>query len=143
MLRRSVPKILILESQLIIAVDISLQLSRLGYDVLGIIINSKDLIKNIKNKRPDIVLMNLKTQNTEERLRTAGIVLKTFQTAVIFLSAHIDREVFKQIILIQPYAFISKPFDIKDLQRGLKTALHRMHAEGYWDDNIKHISINR
>lgn len=143
MLRQSAPKILILENQLIIAADISLQLCQLGYDVLGITINSKDLIKNIKSKRPDIVLMNLKAKNTEERLRTARIVLKTFQTAVILLSAHIDREVFKQIILIQPYAFISKPFDVNDLQRGMKTALDRMQAEGYWNDNIRYVSTNR
>jgi AmiR/NasT family two-component response regulator len=140
MLRLSALKILILENQMIIAADVSLQLSKLGYQVIGINTCAEDALKTIENNRPDIVLMNLKTQNTAKRLRTAGIILKTFQIPVIFLSAHTDGEVFEQIIPIQPYAFITKPFDIKDLQRGINTALQRMTAEGNENDNSIHIS---
>ncbi len=118
---------------MIIAADISLQLSKLGYNVLGINTCPGDLFKTIKNKCPDIVLMNLKKQNTAQRLRTARTILKTFRTPVIFLSAYTSQDLFKKIIHVQPYAFITKPFELKDLRRGLKTALDRMDAEGYWD----------
>lgn len=129
MLTRPAPKILILESQLIIAADVSLQLLKLGYDVIGINIHAGDTLENIENNRPDIVLMNIKMQDKEERIRTATIISKIFRIPVIFLSAHTDREIFKQVINAQPYAFIAKPFEIKDLQRGLETALDRMNIE--------------
>ena len=137
MLRQSAPKILILENQLIIAADVALQLSKLGYHILGISTCSDDLFKTIINKYPDIILMNLKRQNKEDRIKTAGTILRTFQIPVIFLSAYTDPELFKQVIQAQPYAFISKPFKKKDLQRGLETTLDRMNAEGYWNENYR------
>ena len=123
------PKILIIESQLIIAADISLQLLKLGYDVIGINTRSSDALKTIESNRPDIVLMNIKMQGNEGRIRTATIISKIFRIPVIFLSAHTDRELFKPIINAQPYAFITKPFEKKDLQRGLQTALDRMNTK--------------
>lgn len=124
------PKILILESHLIIAADVSLQLSKLGYKVIGINTRSEDALTTIESNRPDIVLMNFEIEGDEARLATAKIISKRFRIPVVFLSAHTDRELCKLIIHVQPYAFIAKPFNIKSLQRGLKTTLDRMNAEG-------------
>lgn len=126
------PKILILESQMIIAADISLQFSKLGYDVIGINIRSEDALKAMETNRPDMVLINLGLPPKADGLRTARIILETFRIPVIFLSADVDRALFKGIIDAQPYAFIAKPFEKKDLQRGVETALKRMVAEGLW-----------
>ena len=54
------------------------------------------------------------------------------------LFAHSDIELFKQVINAKPYAFITKTFEKKDLQRGIETALNRMKAEGLWKVSIKH-----
>ena len=126
------PKILILESQMIIAADISLQFSKLGYDVIGINTRAEDALKTIETSHPDMVLINLEWQAEAEGLGTARIILETFRIPVIFLSADTDRELFRGIIAAQPYAFIAKPFEKKDLQRGVETALKRMTAEGLW-----------
>lgn len=137
MLRQPTPKILILESQMIIAADVSLQLSKLGYDVIGINTHSGEALKTIENNRPDIVLINIEWKAETEALRTARIILETFRIPVIFLSAGTDRELFKGIIAARPYAFIAKPFEKKDLQRGVETTLKRMAAEGLWANHIK------
>jgi CheY-like chemotaxis protein len=125
------PKILILESQLIVASDVSLQLSKLGYDVIGINTQSEEALKTIENNRPDIILMNIGMRGKVNGIKVAQIILETYQIPVVFLSAHTDQDIFKQVIHIQPYAFITKPFDKKDLQRGIETALDRMVAEGH------------
>jgi len=124
------PKILIIESQMIVASDVSLQLSKLGYDVIGINTRSADALKTIENNRPDIVLMNINRHGKENGIRTARMISETFQIPVVFLSAHSGREILKRVINVHPYAFISKPFDKKDLQRGIETALDRMAVEG-------------
>lgn len=129
MLTHLVPKILILESQMIIAADVLLQFSKLGYDVIGIISDLKHALKTIENNCPDIVLMNIEMQGKVDRLKMARIILKTFQIPVVFLTANSNKEIFKEVIDTQPYAFISKPFDKKDLKRGIETTLQRMAAE--------------
>ena len=130
MQRQPPPKILILESQMIIAADISLQFSKLGYDVIGINTRAEDALKTIATSRPDMVLINLEWQADAAGIEAARIILETFRIPVIFLSAGTDRELFKGIIAARPYAFIAKPFEKKDLQRGVETALNRMAAEG-------------
>ena len=131
------PKILILESQMIIAADVSLQFSKLGYDVIGIHTRSEDTLKTIEYNRPDIVVMSIELPGEESGLRTARILLETCRIPVVFISANTDREIFKEVIAARPYAFISKPFEKKDLQRGIETALNRMVAEGLWDKRYK------
>ena len=130
MLMQSAPKILILENQMIIAADVSLQLSKLGYDVIGINIRKEDALKTIETYRPNIVVMNIEFEGNAKGLKTARTILNTFQTPVVFISANTDKEIFKEVIATQAYAFITKPFDKKALRRGIETALNRMAAEG-------------
>lgn len=135
MLAHLAPKILILETRMIIAADVSLQFSKLGYDVIGINAHSEDALKVIPNNRPDIIIMNIETQG-KTGLKTAHFILETYQIPVVFLSATTDKETFKEAIAAKPYAFISKPFDREDLKIGIETTLKRMTAEGLWDKSI-------
>jgi AmiR/NasT family two-component response regulator len=135
MLTQLSPKILILESQMIIAADVSLQLSKLGYDVIGIISNHGDGTKAIENNRPDIILMNIEMQGKVNRIKVARSILETFQIPIVFLTANSNKEIFKEVIDTQPYALIIKPFNNKELKRGIETTLKRMEAEGLWVNN--------
>ncbi len=126
---KQTPKILILENQLIVAADISLQLTKLGYEVIGIHTRSADALLTIAKHRPDIIMMNIENQGTIERLKTAEIIAKTFQIPIIFLSAHTDLQTYKAASKIQPYAFITKPFRTKDLQNSIVITLNRMAAK--------------
>ncbi|PHN05135.1 response regulator [Flavilitoribacter nigricans] len=120
------PKVLILESQLIIAADLSLQIARLGYEVMGIHARSEDALKTIAGNRPDIVLMNINLPGMEERIRTAGVIWQGYRIPVVFLSAYTGRELCPHFIQHFPCAFISKPFKIRDLQSGLEAVLGRL-----------------
>ena len=127
-----VPKILIIENQMIIAADVSLQLSKLGYKVIGINTRSVDALVTIENNRPDIVLMNIDLQGKVNGLRTARAIVETFQIPIIFLSANTNKEIFNGAVETQPYAYITKPFDKNGLRRGIEMTLARMVAEGLW-----------
>ena len=124
------PKILILESQMIIAADVSLQFSKLGYDVIGINTKLEDALITIQNNRPDIVIMNIVRQGKVAGFKMASSILKTLHIPVVFLSASTDNEIFKEVVEAQPYAFLTNHFDEKDLKRGLETAVKRMTTEG-------------
>jgi CheY-like chemotaxis protein len=130
MLTHLAPKILIIESRMIIAADVSLQFSKLGYDVIGINTRSEDALNTIKNNHPDIIIMNIEMQGKTDGLKTARHIFETYQIPVVFLSANTDKKVFKEVVDIQPYAFIAKPFDKEGLKRGIETTLKRMAVEG-------------
>ncbi len=143
MLTQLAPKLLILESQMIIAADVSLQFSKLGYDVIGINTRSEDALKSIQYNRPDIIIMNIEMQGKTDGLKVARSIFDMYQIPVVFLSANTNLEVFNDIMDTKPYAFITKPFDKEGLKRGIETALKRMVFEGVWDKETEaFLSIN-
>ena len=126
------PKVLILEGQLVVAADVSLQLSKLGYEVIGFTATPGAALKIIEETRPDMVIMSVKTGCKQGGRRTFCDFARELKIPVIFLSGSADRWVFDAVMRVRPYAFIIKPFRREDLQRGLQVAFDRMVAEGIW-----------
>lgn len=125
-------KILIIESQLIIAADISLQLLKLGYDVVGIDTPNCDTMKAIRSSQPDLVLMNIKMYGDDHKLDMARAIMEDLGIPVIFVSAHTNHEILKHVFNAQPYAFIPKPFDAIHLERGVESAVDRLKSKRLW-----------
>jgi DNA-binding LytR/AlgR family response regulator len=122
-------KILMVEDDMIIAADISMQLTKLGYEVTGINTRGEDALNTIENNRPDIILMDIILSGKMNGIETALVVLEKFQIPVIFLTSNSDDATFQQAIKAKPYAFISKPFQKSDLERTIKLALQRIAVE--------------
>lgn len=120
---------------MIIAADVSMQLSKLGYEVIGIHLKAEGVLKTIQLNRPDIILMNIDTGSSTGGLNTARGIAETLSIPMVFLSAHTDRALLQQLSHLNTYALISKPFEEKDLQRSLEMTLRRMVAEGLWPTN--------
>ena len=122
-------KILMVEDDMIIAADISMQLTKLGYEIIGINTRGEDALNTIENNRPDIILMDIVLTGKMNGIEAARIILEKYQVPVIFLTSNSDDATFQQAISAKPYAFISKPFQKSDLKRTLKLALQRIAVE--------------
>lgn len=122
-------KILIVEDEFIIAADISMQLTNLGYDVLGIIPRGEDALKSIEATRPDLILMDVALKGSMDGVETALQILGKHQIPLIFLTANADDNTFARAKVAQPYAFISKPFRQSDLSRTIELTLQKVAEE--------------
>jgi DNA-binding LytR/AlgR family response regulator len=123
------PKILMVEDDMIIAADISMQLTKLGYEVIGINTRGEDALQTIENNRPDIILMDIVLTGKMNGIEAAKIILEKFQVPVIFLTSNADDVSFQQALTAKPYAFIAKPFQKSHLERTIKLALQRIAVE--------------
>jgi len=137
-------KILMVEDDMIIAADISMQLTKLGYEVIGINTRGEDALSTLEQNRPDIILMDIVLSGKMNGIETALVILEKFQIPVIFLTSNSDDATFQQAIKAKPYAFITKPFQKSDLERTLKLALQRIAVEQESapenDDSEDHVS---
>lgn len=129
MRKKSLAKILLVEDDMIIAADISLQLTKLGYEVIGINTRGEDALKTIENNRPDIILMDIVLSGKMNGIETAKVILEQYQIPLIFLTSNSDDATFQAASTTKPYAFISKPFQKSDLERTLKLTLQRITVE--------------
>ena len=122
------PKILMVEDDMIIAADISMQLSKLGYDIIGISTHAEDALKVLETNRPDIILMDIILSGKMNGIDAALLILERHQIPVIFLTSNTDDATFSRALAAKPFAFIAKPFQAFDLERTLQMTLQRIAA---------------
>ena len=125
----SVIKILIVEDEMIIGANISSQLTKLGYEVIGIIPRGEEALRFMEENEPDIVLMDIRLKGKLDGIETAQQVQTKYNTPIIYITANADEAHFNRAKATRPQAFISKPFKKLDLQRAIELTLSRMTAD--------------
>lgn len=118
--------IMIVENDMIIAADISIQLINLGYHVSAILPRGEDALSHLEASNPDIILMDVGLDGDLDGVETAQLILEKYEIPLIFLTANSDRQTFNRAKSAQPFAFITKPFEQIDLERALELVISRM-----------------
>ncbi|WP_339895308.1 LytTR family transcriptional regulator DNA-binding domain-containing protein [uncultured Algibacter sp.] len=129
-------KILIVEDEMIIAANMSLQLTTLGYDVVGIMPKGEDALVHIKQSIPDIILLDIHLKGDLTGIETAQIIQEDFNIPIIYVTANADNAHFNKAKTTNPYAFISKPFKKLDLQRAIELTINRIQSEKESDTSL-------
>ncbi|MEL6925271.1 MAG: LytTR family transcriptional regulator DNA-binding domain-containing protein [Bacteroidota bacterium] len=122
-------KLLIVEDDMIIAADISMQLSKLGYEIIGINTRAEDALQTIATNPPDVVLMDIILSGKMNGIEAATQILETHQIPVVFLTSNTDDATFQKALMAKPFAFIAKPFQLSVMQRTLQLTLQRAAME--------------
>ena len=122
-------KILIVEDEMIIAANMSLQLTALGYEVTGIMLKGEDALEHIKQNEPDIILLDIHLKGELTGIETAHIIQQDANIPIIYVTANADEAHFNEAKTTNPYAFISKPFKKLDLQRAIELTVNRFQLE--------------
>lgn len=122
-------KILIVEDEMIIAANISMQLKNLGYQVTAIIPRGEEVLPSIENNLPDVILMDINLKGDLDGIDVVHAIQKKYTIPVIYLTANADEMSFNRAKQTNPYAFISKPFKKIDLQYALELTVQRMKEE--------------
>ncbi len=119
-------KILVVEDEMIIAAKISMQLTSLGYEVTGILPRGEQAIQQVKENKPDIILLDINLRGELDGIETALQIQQFAPIPIIYLTANADEATFNRAKPTKPYAFISKPFKQLDLQRAIELTISRM-----------------
>ncbi|HWR94029.1 MAG TPA: response regulator [Flavobacterium sp.] len=128
--------ILIIEDEMIIAANISLQLTNLGYKVNGILSKAEEVLPHLSDHIPDIILMDINLKGNLDGIEIAHLIQKEFKIPIIYLTANSDEANFNRAKETNPYAFISKPFKKLDLQRAIELTLIRFQEEKLKEKNL-------
>lgn len=119
-------KILIVEDESIVAMDIQQSLIKLGYDVLGVASTGVKALEYLtKRKKPDLILMDIMIKGDMTGVDVAEEVNKNHKIPVIFLTAYADDQTLEKAKLTNPYGYILKPFKEVDLKTNIEVALHK------------------
>jgi signal transduction histidine kinase len=122
-------KILIVEDEPIIALDIQRQLVQLGHTVVAIADCAPLALEAVDRWHPDLVLMDIRIRGDKNGIETADQIRQQHELPIVFLTAHADTATVQQVKAVQPYGYIVKPFERHDLLTAIEVALSRHQAE--------------
>jgi PAS domain S-box-containing protein len=118
-------KILVVEDERIVADDIRMSLERLGYDVPAVSVSGEDAINKAEKTHPDLVLMDIVLQGKMDGIEAASIIQSRFDMPVVYLTAYADDKTVGRAKITEPFGYILKPFEDRDLQTTIEMALHK------------------
>jgi AmiR/NasT family two-component response regulator len=118
-------RILIVEDEAIIAMELRETLEHLGYMVVGNELRGEDAVLAAGKLRPDVVLMDIHLKGKMDGIEASDRIARRYDIPVIYTTAHSDRETLSRAIRTQPYGYIIKPFNEHDLYSNIEMAMHK------------------
>lgn len=122
-------KILVVEDQTIVALNIKSRLKNMGYVVPGTVASGEEAIKEAELTNADLVLMDIMLKGEMDGIEAARIIKSRFGIPVIYLTACTDFETLERAKQTDPEGYISKPFKEEDLCQNIEAALLKRRLE--------------
>lgn len=118
-------KVLIVEDEFSIALDLELYLQELGYEVVGIADHYEQALQMIDTEMPEIILMDIHLKGAKTGIEVARATYQKHRIPVIFLSALADSFTLEDALETEPFGYLTKPFKEVDLRNLLAIASHQ------------------
>ncbi len=123
------PRLLIVEDEAIVAMQIESQITAMGYGVAGRATSGEQALLLMAEQRPDLVLMDIHLQGEMDGIMAAEAIRLRFQRPVIFLTAYADDDTLERAKVAEPYGYILKPFNVRELKSVITVALYKHQTE--------------
>ncbi len=134
-------RIIIVEDKSIVSHDLRKRLEVLGYEVPGIAASGEKAIELVKEHMPDLVLMDIQLEGEMDGIEAANQIKAEYHIPVIFLTAFSDEATLKRAMITEPYAYIIKPFEPRELQVSIEIALYKHEMETELEDTAEFLDM--
>lgn len=118
-------RILIVEDEPVVSLEIFERLQALGFEPTGRAMTGEEALAAAGEQCPDLVLMDIHLGGEMDGIETAVAIRRTCRTPVVFLTAYSEDETLDRAKRAEPYGYILKPFEDRDLKTSIEMALSR------------------
>ncbi|MEI7937645.1 MAG: response regulator, partial [Verrucomicrobiota bacterium] len=123
------PRILIVEDDEIVAAVVSERLKQLGYQPAGLAVSGDQAIALAGELRPDLVLMDIRLEGEMDGISAAQEIRQRFHIPSVFLSAYSEEATIERAKLAEPFGYILKPFEGREVRANIEMALYKHRME--------------
>src|SRR5438034_11275622 len=99
-------RILIVEDQRLIAVDIEKTLQRIGYDVVGKAASGDEAIAKATEILPDLILMDIRLDSGIDGIQAAEAIRARTDTPIVYLTGFADEETILRAKTTSPFGYV-------------------------------------
>lgn len=138
----SLPRLLIVEDELVVAENVRDSLAELGYPIIGIATSQPEVLRAIDDDPPDLVLMDIRLKGRADGIKLADRIRAQTGLPIIFMTAHADPTLLERARFTQAYGIVLKPFTTRELHSTIQMAYSKWQT----DQRLEHalnVSVQR
>ena len=122
-------RILVVEDERIVARSLRKQLTTLGYEVIATVPSGDEAIRQAGKHRPDLVLMDINLEGPMDGVEAAATIRQQFRLPVVYVTAYPNEEVLERAKITEPFGYILKPYEDRELHVVIEAALYKHRME--------------
>ncbi|MEW5900614.1 MAG: response regulator [Acidobacteriota bacterium] len=116
-------RILVVEDEAIIAMDIQSILRKMGYVHSEVVYSGEESVQKAASGKPHLVLMDIKLKGTMDGIQAGRQIFYVYKIPVIYITAFGDEGTLKRANGTARFGYITKPFEEHELQAAVENAL--------------------
>lgn len=122
-------RVLIAEDEAIVASHIRRMLENLGYDAVSTTSTGEETVAKALELRPDVILMDIMLSGPLDGIRASEKILEKIDIPILYVTAYTDEATLARAKVTEPFGFITKPFEERELQAAIAIALYKHRLE--------------
>ncbi len=122
-------KILVVEDENIVAMDLRASLTGLGYQVTDTVGTGQEALASARRRPPELVLMDINLRGDMDGVMTAEAMRAELALPVVYLTAFSDEATLRRARVTEPFGYLLKPFDERELHITVEMAIYRHQAQ--------------
>jgi two-component system, cell cycle sensor histidine kinase and response regulator CckA len=122
-------RILVVEDERIVAMNLQSKLENLGYTISGLVASGERALQIAEEKRPDLILMDIHLEGEMDGIDAARLIHDRFRIPIVYLTAYSTHEIVQRAKITQPYGYILKPCEDRELKIVIEMAIYRHQME--------------
>ncbi|MHA8067188.1 helix-turn-helix domain-containing protein [Aquirufa sp. ROCK2-A2] len=108
-------KILVVEDEPLIALNIQVELEKEGYEVIIDCFNVSQALQLIEKENPNLVIIDIHLNDETSGIELGQILLEKNERPFMFLTSYLDRMTLEKVRNTRPYGYLVKPFNPENL----------------------------
>jgi len=125
----STSRIMIVEDEATVALDLKYTLSSLGYEVISIEASAEEAVEKAGKERPDAVLMDIHLRDQMDGIEAADLIRDRYEIPVVFLTAFSDDEMLERAKQVGSFGYLVKPCQERELYAAIEMALYKAKTD--------------
>jgi two-component system cell cycle sensor histidine kinase/response regulator CckA len=135
------PQIMVVEDESIVAEDMKAMLEGFGYAVPAVAFSGEDAVKKACDTHPDLVLMDIVLKGQMSGVEAVERIRAHCNIPVVYVTAYADEKTVRRAKVTEPFGYLLKPFDAKELQTAIEIALYKHQMEKKLYESEQRLSI--
>ncbi len=116
-------RIMLVEDNKIISMELKCRLEGMGYEVAAIVNTGEEAIATATEKNPDLVLMDIKLKGQMDGIEAANKIQSYLDIPVIYVTAYEDDATYQRAKATEPFGYLVKPVEEEDLHSTIESSI--------------------